>query len=74
MRETTVHYELTEEQEKRLNEINQAYRNHGITMTEDEMFEFIMTTGCVIDIDRRLKMHEEMAQRFRIEVKDESNM
>jgi len=67
MREITVHYELSEEQEKCLIQIQAAYQSHGITMTEDEMFQFIMTTGCVMDIDRRLKMHEDMAQQWQKE-------
>lgn len=64
MREITVNYALTDEQEKRLMQIQEAYHNHGIEMTEESLFQFIMTTGCVMDIDRRLRMHEDMALQW----------
>ena len=67
MREITVNYVLSDEYEERLTQIQEAYQSHGLEMTIEEMFEFIMTTGCVMDIDRRLRMHEDMAQQWQKE-------
>lgn len=58
MREITVKYELSDEEENRLRKITEAYRNQGLNKTSDEMFQFIMTTGSESDIRRKFKAHE----------------
>lgn len=58
MREITVRYMLSDEEENRLRKITEAYRKQGLNETADEMFESIMTTGSESDIGRKFKARE----------------
>lgn len=58
MREITVKYLLTDEDENRLKKITEAYRKQGLNKTADEMFESIMTTGSEYDIGQKFRYHE----------------
>lgn len=58
MREITVKYTLSDEEENRLRKITEVYKKLGLNKTADEMFESIMTTGSESDIGRKFKAHE----------------
>lgn len=59
MREITVKYILSDEEENRLRKITEAYRKQGLNKSEDKMFESIMTTGSESDIGRKFEYHEQ---------------
>ena len=65
MREITIVYQLSEENEKRLQRLQNLYRQPGVHFTEDQLFEFIMLTGSAYDIDSKFKVHEGMLSRKR---------
>ena len=58
MREITVKFSLTNEQEYRLKAITEGYKKLGYDMSEEKIFEMLMCTGCRYDIDNKLKFHE----------------
>ena len=58
MREITVKYLLTDEDENRLKKITEAYRKQGLNESEDEMFASIMDHGSTYDIGQKLRYHE----------------
>lgn len=60
MREIMITYQLSEENEKRLQTIIGKYKEQGINMTINEAFEFIMITGSVHEIDNKFRFHERM--------------
>lgn len=58
LREITVSFLLTDEQEQRLREITEAYKKLGHDLTEEKVFQMMMSGGCKYDIDNKLKFHE----------------
>ncbi len=58
MREITVKYVLTDEDENRLKKITEAYRKQGLNESEDEMFASIMDHGSAYDIGQKFRYHE----------------
>lgn len=58
MREITVKYLLTEEEEERLRKITELYKTQGLDISEDKMFESIMCMGAKYDIDKKFGLHE----------------
>lgn len=63
MREITVKYMLTKEQEERLKNITgkmlERY-NPDAGLTEEKMFNLVMLMGCEFDIERRFDLHEKI--------------
>lgn len=62
MKELTVTYHISDEDERRLRKIKNKYKMLGINMTEEELFAFIMTVSSIYDIDSKLKFHETMLE------------
>lgn len=58
MREISVKFLLTDEQERRLKDITEGYKKLGCHLSEEKIFEMLMCTGCRYDIDNKLKFHE----------------
>ncbi len=58
MRKISVTYMLLDEDEERLRKITEKYKEEGLDITEDKMFESIMFTGSKYDIDSKFKFHE----------------
>ncbi len=58
MREITVKYTLSDEEENRLRKITEAYRKQGLNKSEDEMFASIMDHGSTCDIGQKFRYHE----------------
>ncbi len=58
VREISVNYLLSEEDEKRLHKITEEYKKKGLDLPEDEQFETIMLCGSKQDIDSKFKFHE----------------
>lgn len=58
MRDVIVKYLLQDEDEQRLLKITELYRQQGLDLSEDKMFESIMFTGSKHDIDKKFKFHE----------------
>lgn len=58
MRDVTVKFTIYDEDEERLRKITEEYRKQGFDFTEDKMFDVIMVTGCIYDIDAKFKFHE----------------
>lgn len=58
MREITVKYELSDEEERRLERLAEEYRKQGLNKTADRIFQFIMATGSEADISRKFKARE----------------
>ncbi len=58
MREITVTYILTDEEESRLKKITEACRKQGLNKSEDEMFASIMDYGSEYDIGQKFRYHE----------------
>ncbi len=58
MREISVKFLLTDEQEQRLKAITEGYKKLGYDLSEEKIFEMIMCTGCRYDIDNKFKFHE----------------
>lgn len=58
MRDIIVKFMLSDEDEQRLRKITELYRQQGLILSEDKMFEGIMCCGSKYDIDNKLKFHE----------------
>lgn len=58
MREITVQYMISDEDELRLREITESYRKQGLDLPEDKMFGYIMSAGSKYDVDKKLRFHE----------------
>lgn len=58
MREITVNYLLSDEDEQRLNRIVEFYSTYGYNFSADKLFEHIMCLGCKYDIDKKFRFHE----------------
>lgn len=58
MREISVTYILSSEDEERLQKITEEYKKQGLDLSEDKMFESIMFCGSKHDIDSKFKFHE----------------
>lgn len=58
MKEITVPYMVSDENEERLKKITEKYRERGLNFSEEEMFKNIMFAGSMYDIDEKLKEHE----------------
>lgn len=58
MRDITVKYTLQDEEEERLRNITELYKEQGWDLSEDEMFESIMFIGSKFDIDKKFRFHE----------------
>lgn len=58
MREITVKYMLLDEDEQRLRKITELYKQKGLDLSEDKMFESIMFTGSKYDVDKKFRFHE----------------
>lgn len=63
MKEFSVIYRLSEENEKRLQKIQTMYCKQGVHFTEEQLFEFIMVSGSVHDIESKFEFHESMLLR-----------
>ncbi len=58
MRKITVTYELSDEQEERLEKLTEAYRKVGSASSTDKIFESIMGTGSEWDIEQKFSATE----------------
>lgn len=58
MRDIIVKFMLSDEDEQRLRKITELYRQQGLNLSEDKMFESIMFTGSKYDIDKKFQLHE----------------
>lgn len=58
MREITVNYLLSDEDEKRLQKITEEYQKQGLNLSEDKIFESILFCGSKYDVDSKFKFHE----------------
>ena len=58
MREFTVRYLISDEMIQRLENITDMYRKSGFDLTEESVFEMIMTSGSQYDIDEKFRFHE----------------
>ncbi len=58
MREVSVNYMLSDEDEERLRRITDEYKKQGLNLSEDRQFETIMFRGSKHDIDKKFKFHE----------------
>ncbi|GEM_PF-5793341 len=68
MKEITVKYLISDEQEQRLLKITEEYNKQGVDNDINEQFEFIMTLGSKFNIDEKLKFHE-----YKLGLKNETN-
>lgn len=59
MREMTVSYFLSDEQEERLDNIFSEYEKQGTNMTKDQLFESIMTLGGS-DVENKFEFYENL--------------
>lgn len=53
-----VEFILSDEDEQRLRKITELYRQQGLDLSEDKMFESIMFTGSKYDINKKFQFHE----------------
>ena len=58
MREITVKYLILDEDEERLKKITEEYKKKGLNLSEDKMFEKIMSCGSKYDVDSKFKYEE----------------
>lgn len=58
MRDITVKFMLSDEDEQRLHKITELYNQQGLILSEDRMFESIMFTGSEYDVDKKFRFHE----------------
>ncbi len=58
MREVSVNYMLSDEDEERLRRITDEYKKQGLDLSEDKQFKAIMFCGSKHDIDNKFKFHE----------------
>lgn len=58
MREINVKYMLSDEDEQRLQKITELYKQKGLDLSEDKMFESIMFMGSKYDVNEKLRFHE----------------
>ncbi len=58
MREVSVNYKLSDEDEERLRRITDEYKKQGLDLSEDKQFKSIMFCGSKHDIDNKFKFHE----------------
>lgn len=58
MRDITVKFMLSDENEQRLQKITELYKQQGLDLSEDKMFESIMLTGSKYDVDKKFQFHE----------------
>lgn len=59
MKEMTVTYLLSDEQEQRLARITEEYKKQNLNLSLDKQFNGIMTFGSDDDINRRFAIHEQ---------------
>ena len=59
MREVSVTYLLSDEQEQRLRRITEEYKKQGLDLSPDQQFNGIMAYGSDNDINRRFAIHEQ---------------
>lgn len=58
MREITMKFMISDEDEQRLKKITELYKAQGLNLSEDKMFESIMFTGSKYDVDKKFRFHE----------------
>lgn len=58
MRDITMTFTLSNEDEQRLKKITELYKQQGLDLSEDKIFESIMFTGSKCDIDKKFRFHE----------------
>ena len=58
MRDITVKFMLSDEDEQRLHKITELYNQQGLILSEDRMFESIMFTGSKYDVDKKFRFNE----------------
>lgn len=58
MRNITVEFMISDENEQRLRKITELYKQQGLDLSEDEMFESIMFIGSKYDVDKKFRFHE----------------
>ena len=59
MRKMTVTYDISDEQEKKLQRIVEKFKDHGMKdATINNVFESIMRYGCKYDIDDKFEQQE----------------
>lgn len=58
MKEFAVTYSLEEDELERLRRITERYKEIGLDLPIEKMFEGIMQAGSRYDIDGKLKCHE----------------
>lgn len=59
MKEITVQYLISDENEQRLQKITDKYKEHGLVSTPERVFQSIMLVACEYDIDQKFKLVEE---------------
>lgn len=65
MNKFTVNYYITDEQTERLRALKAALDAKGVIQTDsiEELFEFVMQLGSAHDVDSRIRLMTEMAER-----------
>ena len=58
VRDIMVTFMLSDEDEQRLRKITELYKQQGLDLSEDKMFESIMFTGSKYDVDKKFRFHE----------------
>lgn len=58
MRDITMTFTLSNEDEQRLKKITELYKQQGLDLSEDKIFESIMFTGSKYDVDKKFRFHE----------------
>ena len=58
MKEFTVTYSLEEDELERLGRITERYKERGLDLPIEKMFEGIMLAGSRHDLDRKFMAHE----------------
>lgn len=58
MRDITVKFAISDEDEERLKKITELYRQRGLDRTEDKIFEAIMFAGSQYYVSEKLRLHE----------------
>lgn len=58
MKEITVRFLLSDQEEQRLRRITDGYKKLGLDTSMERMFDTIMFTGSKYDVDSKFKFHE----------------
>lgn len=61
-KEITVNYLLTDEQLQRLQKITKFYQSQRPDISEDDVFRYIMLTGCMLDIEEKFSEYEQLIE------------